>query len=179
MRNGLSCVQKHRRSLRARGESENRPNGPHQRRQSAEFTGSEATTLIAPVTQGKICFYRDLKAFIFLIQSRMPKGSTRKKAVRNGVSTRVVPAPPLPSWLRREWLWGLILIGAVILTYQPVWYASFVWDDDQHITANPCIIGPLGLKEIWTTSAAMICPLVLTTFWVEHALLGPCGTHNR
>ena len=40
------------------------------------------------------------------------------------------------------------------------------------LTANPCIVGPLGLKEIWTTSAADICPLTLTTFWVEHALWG-------
>ncbi len=40
------------------------------------------------------------------------------------------------------------------------------------LTANPCIVGPLGLKEIWTTNAADICPLVLTTFWVEHALWG-------
>jgi tetratricopeptide (TPR) repeat protein len=28
------------------------------------------------------------------------------------------------------------------------------------------------LKEIWTTSAAHICPLTLTTFWTEHALWG-------
>jgi hypothetical protein len=28
------------------------------------------------------------------------------------------------------------------------------------------------LKEIWTTRAADICPLTLTTFWVEHALWG-------
>jgi tetratricopeptide (TPR) repeat protein len=35
------------------------------------------------------------------------------------------------------------------------------------------------LKEIWTTSAADICPLTLTTFWVEHALwgLGPLPYH--
>src|SRR5208282_544874 len=33
--------------------------------------------------------------------------------------------------------------------------------------------------EIWTTSAADICPLVLTTFWVEHALweLAPLPYH--
>jgi protein O-mannosyl-transferase len=77
--------------------------------------------------------------------------------------------PPVPG---RDWLWGVILALAVILVYQPVWYAGFIWDDDAHVTANPCIVGPLGLKEIWTTSAAMICPLVLTTFWVEHALWG-------
>ena len=61
---------------------------------------------------------------------------------------------------------------SVILAYPPVWHAGFIWDDDDHLTANPCIIGPLGLKEIWTTSAADICPFVLTTFWVEHALWG-------
>lgn len=71
-----------------------------------------------------------------------------------------------------QWLWGLILILAVFAVYTPVWWAGFVWDDDQHVTANPCIIGPLGLKEIWTTSAAQYYPLVLTTFWVEHALWG-------
>jgi len=53
-----------------------------------------------------------------------------------------------------------------------VWYAGFIWDDDNHLTANPCIIGPFGLKEIWTTSAAQQFPFVLTTFWLEHALWG-------
>ena len=81
-------------------------------------------------------------------------------------------APGLPSWMTRDWVWGLILVGAVILTYSPVWHAGFIWDDDQIVTANPVIVGPLGLKEIWTTSAADICPLTITTFWVEHALWG-------
>jgi hypothetical protein len=31
---------------------------------------------------------------------------------------------------------------------------------------------PLGLKEIWTTNAADVCPLTLTTYWVEHAFWG-------
>jgi tetratricopeptide (TPR) repeat protein len=72
----------------------------------------------------------------------------------------------------RDWFLGLTLVLAVFLAYQPVWYAGFVWDDAAHVTANPCIVGPLGLKEIWTTSAASICPLVLTAFWIEHALWG-------
>ncbi|MBV8279386.1 MAG: tetratricopeptide repeat protein [Verrucomicrobia bacterium] len=77
-----------------------------------------------------------------------------------------------PTWYRRDWFWGLILILALVLAYAPVWRAGFVWDDGQFLTANPCIVGPLGLKEIWTTRYADICPLVLTTFWVEHALWG-------
>jgi protein O-mannosyl-transferase len=88
-----------------------------------------------------------------------------------------IPVPSLGArrtqcWFRGDWFWGLFLIGSVILTYAPVWQAGFIWDDDAVLTANPCIVGPLGLKEIWTTSAADICPLVLTTFWGEHALWG-------
>jgi tetratricopeptide (TPR) repeat protein len=92
---------------------------------------------------------------------------------RAAASTQMPRAGALEQpWWRREWLWGLLLVAAVFLAYQPVWRAGFIWDDDMHVTANPCIVGPLGLKEIWTTSAARICPLVLTTFWVEHALWG-------
>ena len=79
---------------------------------------------------------------------------------------------PLPAWVNRDWLWGLILLLAIFLTYSPVWWAGFIWDDDAHLTANPVIIGPLGLKEIWTTGAAQYYPLVLTTFWLEHSVWG-------
>ncbi|MCE0499768.1 MAG: tetratricopeptide repeat protein [Methylacidiphilales bacterium] len=106
----------------------------------------------------------------------MAKRSNRKVVAGSEVFTKVdrkvALAPSLPSWSSRDWLWGLILVLAVILVYQPVWYAGFIWDDKLVVTANPVIIGPLGLKEIWTTRAADICPLVLTTFWVEHALWG-------
>jgi tetratricopeptide (TPR) repeat protein len=83
------------------------------------------------------------------------------------------------AWYRQGWLWGLILFTAVVVAYLPVWWADFIWDDDLVITGNPCIIGPLGLKEIWTTSAADICPLTLTSFWFEHKLWGiaPLGYH--
>jgi Flp pilus assembly protein TadD len=88
------------------------------------------------------------------------------------VTTTSLGVQEPPSSLRRDWLWGLILILSVILTYSPVWHAGFIWDDDAILTANPCVVGPLGLKEIWTTPAADICPLVLTTLWAEHALWG-------
>jgi tetratricopeptide (TPR) repeat protein len=106
----------------------------------------------------------------------MAKRFTRKIEAGHDVpaptARKMVSVPPLPPWLNRDWLWGLILVLAVILTYTPVWWAGFVWDDRGFVTANPCIVGPLGLKEIWTTSAADICPLTLTTVWVEHALWG-------
>ena len=81
-------------------------------------------------------------------------------------------APRLPFWRSRDWVLGLLLILAVVATYQPVWHAGFIWDDEALVTANPSMEGTLGLKEIWTTRAADICPLTITTFWVEHALWG-------
>jgi tetratricopeptide (TPR) repeat protein len=58
------------------------------------------------------------------------------------------------------------------VAYVPVWWAGYIWDDDLHLTANPCIVGPLGFKEIWTTNAADVAPLTRSTFWLEHALWG-------
>jgi protein O-mannosyl-transferase len=60
----------------------------------------------------------------------------------------------------------------VFIAYAPVFGAGFVWDDESHLTQNPCIVGPLGLKEIWTSTRAVYYPLVLTTFWVLHKLVG-------
>lgn len=67
---------------------------------------------------------------------------------------------------------GALLVLATLVVYLRVLQAGFIWDDDQHLTTNPCIVGPLGLREIWTTHRARICPLTLTTFWVEHAFWG-------
>ena len=72
----------------------------------------------------------------------------------------------------RGWPWGLLLVLAVLLAYGPVWRAGFVWDDSSILTANPCIVGPLGFRQIWTTHFADICPLTVSAFWLEHALWG-------
>jgi hypothetical protein len=40
------------------------------------------------------------------------------------------------------------------------------------LAANPYVVGPFGLKEIWATSAADNCTLTFTRFWVEHAQWG-------
>jgi tetratricopeptide (TPR) repeat protein len=70
------------------------------------------------------------------------------------------------------WLLGAGLAILIAVVYFPVWHAGFVWDDDAHLTANRCIVGPLGFKEIWTTAEANYFPLVLTHLWVLHAIFG-------
>ena len=100
----------------------------------------------------------------------MAKRSKRKKSPREvpatDGSTRTIAGPS------RDWLLALLLFAAVALAYFPLWRAGYVWDDDLMLTANPCIVGPLGLLQIWTTSQADICPLTLTTIWAMHKIWG-------
>jgi len=58
------------------------------------------------------------------------------------------------------------------VAYAQVFRAGFIWDDESHLTRNPCVIGPLGLKEIWTSAQAVYYPLVLTSFWLLHKFVG-------
>jgi tetratricopeptide (TPR) repeat protein len=76
-----------------------------------------------------------------------------------------------PFW-QQAWLLTLLLIGLVFVAYARVFNAGFIWDDESHLTHNPCVVGPLGLKEIWTTTRAVYYPLVLTTFWALHKVVG-------
>jgi tetratricopeptide (TPR) repeat protein len=77
-----------------------------------------------------------------------------------------------PSSLQQNWIAAVLLSLAILFAYQQIWHAGFIWDDDSHLTRNPCIVGPLGFKEIWTTQAATYYPLVLSSFWLQHAVWG-------
>jgi tetratricopeptide (TPR) repeat protein len=77
----------------------------------------------------------------------------------------------VPFW-RQAWFQALLLLAFAFIAYTRVFGAGFIWDDESHLTQNPCVIGPLGLKEIWTTAQAVYYPLVLTTFWALHKFAG-------
>ena len=81
-------------------------------------------------------------------------------------------AESFAGWRRAAWIGAAIFVALVFVIYLPALSAGFIWDDDDHVTANPCIVGPLGLEQIWTTNNARYYPLVLTTFWAEHAVWG-------
>jgi protein O-mannosyl-transferase len=70
------------------------------------------------------------------------------------------------------WLQAAVIVVLTLVAYLPALNAGFIWDDDSHLTQNPCIIGPLGFNEIWTSSHAYYYPLVLTTFWLLHKFVG-------
>src|SRR5438552_2750887 len=80
--------------------------------------------------------------------------------------------------LARSFL-GVALVAAVALIYSRVRNAGFLWDDEQHLTQNPVIVGPLSFGDIWTSAHAVYYPLVLTTFWVLHKFvdLNPLPFH--
>ena len=40
---------------------------------------------------------------------------------------------------QRKWLWGLFLIALVVVAYSGVMNARFIWDDDKHLSRNPCV----------------------------------------
>src|SRR5437764_9404075 len=73
-------------------------------------------------------------------------------------------------WVRL--LGAIVLLLVVFLVYARVGAAGFIWDDESHLTQNPCIIGPLGLADIWTSASAVYYPLVLTTSWILHHFFG-------
>jgi tetratricopeptide (TPR) repeat protein len=81
--------------------------------------------------------------------------------------------PALPFSWNRDWVWGLLLVAATFLAYQPAWNGQPVWDDDAHITP-PGLRSMDGLVRIWTNhrGTAQYFPLVHTVFWVESHLWG-------
>jgi protein O-mannosyl-transferase len=84
-------------------------------------------------------------------------------------------SPPIAARRRasvRTWALGLIGVAVILAAYARIFHGEFLWDDDAHIYANPTIVGPLGLKEIWTSGKANYFPLTMTSFWVQHALWG-------
>lgn len=110
------------------------------------------------------------------------RSSKRRKFPPAEVSSsgETIHLSSLVGVLWRQGGWQVaVLVLAVLIAYQPVWFAGYIWDDSIHLTENPCIVGPRGFTEIWTTQSISFYPLVLSTFWIEHALwgLGPLPYH--
>ena len=67
----------------------------------------------------------------------------------------------------------MVLAVVTFVAYQPVWHAGFIWDDNDHLTANPAVAASNGLQMIWSSLAvSRYYPLTLTAFWVQRRLWG-------
>lgn len=75
-----------------------------------------------------------------------------------------------------RWKLLLAVAGLIVLTFAVHWpavHGGFIWDDDDHLTANPAVAAAGGLRQIWSSLAvSRYYPLTLTTFWCEHQLWG-------
>jgi hypothetical protein len=64
-------------------------------------------------------------------------------------------APPFgQSWSRKDWFYALALVVTVLLAYQSVWKAGFIWDDDTLLTNNRLIRAADGLRWFWCSTVA-------------------------
>src|ERR1700704_6434928 len=75
---------------------------------------------------------------------------------------------------KSAWILGALLVALIIMAYQQVWHAGFIWDDDSYVTRNPTLRDLHGLWRIWfdVTSPPQYYPLVHTSFWREDRLWG-------
>ena len=85
-------------------------------------------------------------------------------------------------YFKTSWMMGAgLLIVMCCIVYSPFLHNFFIWDDDYHLTKNPPISDPDGLKRIWLDLGAtpQYYPLVFTSFWIEHKFwaLDPLGYH--
>src|SRR5579862_2651824 len=73
----------------------------------------------------------------------------------------------------RPWLLAAFLVVFTLMVYTPTRHAGFIWDDDDHVTANTALSVPGGLALIWTSiTYSRYYPLTLTTFWCERQIWG-------
>jgi len=84
------------------------------------------------------------------------------------------------AW-NRGWLFGLLMIAATAVSYQPVWHGGFIWDDDCYVTNNKMLSATDGLRRIWFSfeSPSQYFPLTYTVLRFERGLwqLDPSGYH--
>jgi hypothetical protein len=84
---------------------------------------------------------------------------------------------PLQLTMKKTWrstgARAALILLLTIVAYIPAMHAGFIWDDDDHLTTNPAMSAPHGLRMIWSSLAvSRYYPLTLTNFWFQHRLWG-------
>jgi tetratricopeptide (TPR) repeat protein len=104
---------------------------------------------------------------------------TKIHAQRQETAAARSQAGAAPAW-KRDCFFGLLLVFAVIIAYQPAWNGKPIWDDDEHIT-KPELRSLDGLARIWIEPGAsqQYYPIVHSIFWVEYRLWGDATLGNH
>lgn len=78
------------------------------------------------------------------------------------------------SGSKRNWMFALLLVTAVIVAYHPAWHGGFIWDDDVYIIGNKLLWSPDGLERIWFSfdSPSQYFPFTYTVLRLEYSLWG-------
>jgi len=74
---------------------------------------------------------------------------------------------------KSPWIGAVLIVLLTVVAYLPALRGGFIWDDDDHLTANPAMTAPDGLRLIWSSLAvSRYYPLTLTNFWIQRRLWG-------
>ena len=103
---------------------------------------------------------------------QLPKIHSAKRLAQTAPSSNDNAALPGRSSIK-NWLFAIVLFGAVFLAYQPAWRGEFIWDDDGHVTSAE-LRSAQGLYRIWFElgTTQQYYPLVHKRAWLEHKPLG-------
>jgi tetratricopeptide (TPR) repeat protein len=103
----------------------------------------------------------------------LPKRKQQPKGSGLISNTAIVAGPRTLHIGDKPWVLAIFLVVLTFLAYKPAWRAGFIWDDDDHLTANPVMTAQHGLRMIWSSlTYSRYYPLTLTTFWSERHLWG-------
>jgi protein O-mannosyl-transferase len=74
----------------------------------------------------------------------------------------------------RNLLFGIVLVGVIVLTYQPAWNGKPLLDDTDHLITDPELRSVRGLISLWISPPPthQYHPLVDTVFWIGDKLWG-------
>lgn len=98
---------------------------------------------------------------------------TGREPIADTTQPRLAESFPTSYLGQRPWLLAVLLVILTFTAYQPAWHAGFIWDDDDHLTANTVLSVPYGLSLVWSSvTYSRYYPLTLTTFWCEQKLWG-------
>jgi tetratricopeptide (TPR) repeat protein len=107
----------------------------------------------------------------------MPSGKAMSRKLNKkagpGKAVAMRLASSAPSSGRRAWIFGLVLVAAVVAAYQPAWRAGFIWDDDSWTTGISGLLHDFsGLRTMWFQPLALqqYYPVTGASFWLDYQL---------